>query len=852
MALQNQIFCYSVDTAFFYNENETKIHKSMSKISYSNTKRKRRLKKMSDKKQNIVKKHIKKINQIYQKLKTNLCTEFNKNKKIRTLTANKLSNRHVIAVFESTLTRTLGIEKNTLTKDIIVVHTYYFEVFKNIVEDGFLFDGEKYVCFTASAGQIRTKKTIFIKENLIKRHANSLMCGLTLELINSAGGVNVNKYLAYLALCNSATDLWCDFDIRKSIVVDDMETNVSGLVDFINSETYKITRKNMDIPITHTDGCGMILPNMSNKSFMVRMPWVKGLLVPFDFVKFISENKTNGIIKDIYGKEWDIVKDGINVIFTKSQFKMYKYYKSWQEYCDNFVKYNCQAGKCNEEENYVSNAKINYQMLQTLSDISDKELGKIAITTQHKIDKLSSDMRTMLSVLLITDTNKNKNYIQQAVEIYPNILRDTYSKNILEQTKISLVNDGRSGRLDIDGKYVFICPDLYAFCEYLFLKNKNPLGLLKTGEVYCKTYKDKPKLDCLRSPHLYREHAVRKNTIDENKSKWFTTNGLYTSCHDLISKMLQFDNDGDCALVVADETVVKVAERNMKNIVPLFYDMAKAGSIEIDNNIIYRGLTTAYTGGNIGAISNDITKIWNSDDINLNVIKVLCFLNNCVIDYAKTLYKPEIPDSIKTTITKHTKAKVPYFFIYAKNKKKENVEIRNGSVVNRLYKIIKNSKFKFELSGIGKFNYNVLILHKDVEQNQFIIDLYEKLDIKRFSMMDNARDIKNYGHTYLDIRRQFNELDLDIQDIVSILVEYLYSIKKTNNKTTLWNSFGDILLFNIRQNVKTKYIKCSECEILVEKESNKTKYCKKCAREMQFEQKKKWDNTKRKKGDRNV
>lgn len=79
------------------------------------------------------------------------------------------------------------------------------------------------------------------------------------------GGVNINKYLAYLALCNSATEHWTDFNINKAIVVDDMETPVRSVVDFIDDKTYEITRKTMDIPIEHTDGCGMILPRRSKK-----------------------------------------------------------------------------------------------------------------------------------------------------------------------------------------------------------------------------------------------------------------------------------------------------------------------------------------------------------------------------------------------------------------------------------------------------------------------------------------------------------------------------------------------------------------------------------------------------------
>ena len=88
----------------------------------------------------------------------------------------------------------------------------------------------------------------------------TLTCGLTVDSINERGGININKYLAYLALCNSATDPWEGFDITKSIVVDDMETMVCGTVDFIDHRTYTTERKVMDIPITHTDGCGMVPP----------------------------------------------------------------------------------------------------------------------------------------------------------------------------------------------------------------------------------------------------------------------------------------------------------------------------------------------------------------------------------------------------------------------------------------------------------------------------------------------------------------------------------------------------------------------------------------------------------------
>ncbi len=138
------------------------------------------------------------------------------------------------------------------------------------------------------------KKTVFIKERVWKENQKTLMCGLTVDSINERGGININKYLAYLALCNSATDPWEEFDITKSIVVDDMETMVRGTVDFIDHRTYTTERKVMDIPITHTDGCGMVLPSCNAKNTMVRLPWVKGLLAVF-LLTDLSEKLTNEI-----------------------------------------------------------------------------------------------------------------------------------------------------------------------------------------------------------------------------------------------------------------------------------------------------------------------------------------------------------------------------------------------------------------------------------------------------------------------------------------------------------------------------------------------------------------------------
>lgn len=844
MSLQNQIQIYSVDTSCFYNESEKKTHDILNKMYLLRQQYKKDLKKAEKKnKKNEINKlnyKLKVINKYIKNGKDILHIKLGKNKQIRILDNVYTEDKNIISVFESVLTRTIGAETDNLNTDIIVVQTYFFKVLNDLIKYGFIWNNEKYICFTASAGQIRTKKTVFIKESVWKKYKLTLMCGLTIEKINEQGGMNINKFLAYLALCNSATDEWKDFDIDRSIVVDDMETTIKSIVDFIDDETYEITRKEMEIPINHTDGCGMILPSISNKSFMCRLPFVKGLLVSHPFDKYIRElnrkNKSNsinyGIIKDIYGKEYDILKDEISVIFTKSQFKMWKYFSSWDEYKDNFKKYNCQAGITNKEDDEFGNAKLNYQMLQSLTDISDSELETLSLKTKKHIKKIGKDRKTMLKVLGVVDSNTKKNYYQQALEIYPELLCDTYSKEILKQVKKSLVKEGRSAKLDIQGKYTFICPDLYAFCEYLFKGDKNPKGLLNNGEVFCKLYAEKEKLDCLRSPHLYREHAVRRNVVDKEKKRWFKTNGLYTSIHDPISKILMFDVDGDKSLVCADDTIISVAERNMKGIVPLYYNMRKAKAEIINSDSIYNGLVLAYTGGNIGQISNEITKIWNSDEISLEAIKILCMENNFVIDYAKTLYKPKRPSEINSLMSKYSKQKTPHFFIYAKNKKEDRVEEINDSVVNKLEKIIPNPIINFRGAQLGKFEYEMLMNNSRLDIDEMIIDKYTELDIKKKFMtniVDN--DTNNISVVYKNIRDQLLEINSDIKYVTDVLVKYLYQHKKSNYKTTLWECFGDIIVENLKNNIERKLnnkIQCESCGTRIDAIHNQKKYCNDC------------------------
>lgn len=940
MALENQIQILSVDTGNFYSNKEAYLHKLNHKIRMERNSLKKiisfydeclaeigftkkdisYMQKGIFEKVNFIEGSIREFKDIvdyfylYQKYvykgkkakeTKNCILQLLKNK----VNANILSNGHhhirelrfidennkttelldtnIISVFDSSFTRMIDSKTDELSEDFMVVQVYYFDVIKDLIYHGFTYKGEKYIFFTASAGQIRTKKTVFVKESVWNKHEKTIMCGLTLAAINAKGGNNPNKHLAYMALNNSATDVWEGFNIDKTIVIDDFETEVFGTYDFVDDVEYTIKRISDYIPITHTDGAGMMLPCMG-KNRMVRLPWVKGLLGVFDFVKFIKENNCSPIIKDIYGKEHDVIAEDIQIIFTKSQFKLWKYYDSWEQYKEYYKKYGCTAGYTNLEEDRIPDATINYQMLQSLTDITDEEINDIASASIERLKNLCSSIDDVKRAFGATPYNQNKSALQKSIILYPELLNDVYIRNKLKDIKDSMIKNYKAGKLRVKGKYTFLLPDFYAACEYWFSNIKNPKGLLDDGEVFCWLYRKSEELDCLRSPHLYREHAVRKNIAckrykerQQKLRKWFQTDAVYTSCRDFISKILQFDVDGDKSLVVSDDTIISVAKRNMRDIVPLYYNMKKASPSILNNETIYNGLSAAFTGSNIGQYSNSISKIWNSDVFisgtdeekqeALDMIKILCMENNFKIDYAKTLYMPERPKEIKEKILKYTQNEVPHFFKYAKDKEEWQIAEINQSFVNKLERLIPSPRIsckyldeKGKSHRLPKPDYKLMMTNPDIkvtviksksgrllEGTNPVICKYVEL-AQTYNQKINAMSNKNsvprdalnksqirkdllYGTIIKEVKSELSNLGYSEEEIADILVKYLYGIKDSKYKDLLWTCYGDILYKNLERNVKpsTKEIQCIDCGEWFEvgKYDSATCRCKECQKE---------------------
>lgn len=642
----------------------------------------------------------------------------------------------------------------------------------------------------------------------------------------------------------------------------------------INERYHTCEIKNMDINIPFTDGFGLSLKEKG--SFMIRLPFIKGLISYVPYSKFKrwckDNNRKIGNIIDIYGKEYNIDRDNIEYIFTKSQFKMYKYYNNvldedgnvvktgWELYQDNFVKYNCSACITNVEDRKMKlNAKTNYQVLQTLTtEMTDDDILEILSDDVKTLSNIGKDYKAMLKILNADEKNEKLSPLQKSLIRYPELLKDQYMKNYLKNMKKSIIKKLRSGKATINGAYTFIIPDTVACLQWWLLGERDltKLGFIHGNNVRCALFEEGEEVDCLRSPHLDHAHCIRNIIEDDELKKWYPTNGMYVGIEDIMSKFLVYDNDGDKSLVHNNKTIIKCAKQFQKKygMIPNYYEMAKAKPEILTNDTLFNGMLLAYHHGNIGSPSNEITKIFSKLSIDtskeevldaMEVVALRCADVNFVIDYAKTLFKPELNNETKQRYKHYGSKKVPYFFKYAKDKRDDQVErIGNGNI-DRIEGLVPDNKIHFK-DLPAEYDYKILMSYDvdtKTEDAKRVLDLYGFLNEnnsnrKASSVMSSCDDErkKDVIQSRLNLGRlkiKFIEsLGFEKEYIVNVLVK---GLRNDTDKDLMWNLFGEEIYSNICNNIPENSKFCEVCGERFEMRSNAKKMCDECAYKKQLD-----------------
>jgi len=182
----------------------------------------------------------------------------------------------------------------------------------------------------ASAGQIRRSSVLFMRTSRLKQD-------ITIKF-NDGRDLNKQivpaKFSAYYSLYSSST---LPVSFPRLAVVPDLTIKAVKKVDFstyIDENTDpKIEEREMELDFNAFDGSGLVSPEFAQQiadeldvdylpsTFIVRAPFLKGMVVTFDFHEFAKSVAKSSEIVDIYGNKINI--KSIDMIVTESMLKLW-------------------------------------------------------------------------------------------------------------------------------------------------------------------------------------------------------------------------------------------------------------------------------------------------------------------------------------------------------------------------------------------------------------------------------------------------------------------------------------------------------------------------------------------------
>ncbi len=732
-------------------------------------------------------------------------------------------------------------------------------ILEQMINEGIIINEKKYIVYSASANQMKKRQVCLMLEQFYEDNKDRLMCGLTLDAINKSkeNGCNTGKFLAYTSLIFSkSVESPVDIDINEVLVLPEFETYVTEKVNYLDMETLTVKEKTMPVPVNHMDGAGIFVPGLLPQSCQIRGGWIKGAIFPFDFRKFIIEKQELGqirhdaVVKDVWGKEYslDYIRDKIKIILNGSQLKMWKYYRSWEEYKQKFEENKlkiCINNTMHYPESTDPIVSSAYQFYQTIprENMTDERIHRLTELSIEKINDAKVNSDTALEIMGVDIENEEElDPFYASIKAYPQMLQDNYVRKRIDKKIQSERKKAMSGRPYIRGYYNYICPDLYAACEYWFCGIKEPEGLIERNHVYNALYADKDDITevcCLRSPHLSDcEHGIRILDKSDACKEWFCGLDTVISTHDLLTKTLQCDVDGDEMLLTPDRAFIDLLDRNK---LPLYYEMKKAEATEVNKKNIFECLMRSFKNVSIGDISNTLTKYLNmAYHIDYDFVRILTAYNNFCIDYPKSQYMPSL-GQYENLYQEWTEMEYPYFFKYAKDKKSDkccdNKKINQRSNVNRISKFIQQQtksnkgniwrdsfdgeefKPQYFLNGDSKINRQSetykLLIDKLIDLKSHDNDNFRERLKNKFNASNNDKKL-GYDIFYFYCNSEILKIVKDNYKVTERIgyrrkaalylcdIEYFREENENSNKDILWNCYGDILYENLMYNLKQK------------------------------------------------
>ena len=439
--------------------------------------------------------------------------------------------------------------------------------YNKINKSGFYINGIHYKWLLCGAGHQRTNRAFYCASIIFDNLYEILNCGA------KKVPILLPKYNAYIALSSSASSPVSE---PRVCVVPDCEIKMTKTVDWvdqIDDQNYSVERQDKELDFNLFDGMGILSPRLAQKwadeleieylpsCWSIRSAFIKGMVCVMDFHKFAKEIAHSNIIKDLYGKEWNI--DDIDLIITKSQFKLWNAYESWDQYLECQKQYGWGWGipkvSPKEDTKWVLS---NYQYIQVL-DVPDDRMPELCSETVEWFKGISGNENFNFKLLYLLGKLANNGNADElwerlqdnsikALMLEPELVNDTYLSEKIVSSIRKKVKESCMGKIITRGNYQTRISDPYALMEWAF--GMEVKGLLNEGEDYIESWNKigATQVVAMRSPLTWRSEAhilnLRNTPEMQEWYKYLHSGIVYNvwGCDCMLEADGDFDADATC------------------------------------------------------------------------------------------------------------------------------------------------------------------------------------------------------------------------------------------------------------------------------------------------------------------
>ncbi len=529
--------------------------------------------------------------------------------------------------------------------------------------------------------------------------------------------------------------------------------------------------------------------NYTTQGIQIRLPYVKGYVVSFPVKTWASDKKVPKI-KDIWGKEWDLFDDKIDMILCESCFKakldkskegIHQWlFSSMKDYHDCLEKYGYDkvgiAAYTKSKYQKDIYTPITYQHLYAFNfnkDDIDKIMQKTGrLGVEIKKSNNIAYVKAFLNMLASDEESEERededsaieddlgegkedeeyvNVIQKAIDLNHRMLFDPHIRNFLVNQARRIWRGLLLGRAYIKGNYMYAAGDTIAFMEHAF--GQDVIGFLGENELYCSGKKGEHIV--LRNP-LTHYSEVLKAEFNESESKYikYLDNVCqFSAACDLSMAQLNLDFDGDKVMVI-DSSIMR------RKYVPadVIYnpgDKSTADPLEykLDNILNYELMNLDNLTGRVTNIDTyfsnkamERNEGLESRDFETAICK---YLQGQIIDSVKSMKKVSIPGELNAV------RKKPYFLNHKYGDYKDNPKAYQSrddakSPFNKFVKILEDFiKDSFKIS----FGDVIDIDYLDIQDTKALLQDNTKCDSETFFKI-----IKELQPVYKEYIKQKDEL----------------------------------------------------------------------------------------------